>query len=402
MSGIQVLILVFLAIFLGNLMSYLIEDFQSDDDLSAYLAWIYGEIVFNLFTLRIFVPILLISQKQGFRQFMRSAVLELASEFKIDIGLQSSNTSRLMSATKSTTTTNLVRLEKTQGHKRPEEALLHYPTLGLEAPTKNEVKTQDQEDVPTQKTVPLNTVNVELQEPNDKPDLRNIKEEIETEPGMAQELLQSVDKGKGNGKGQSNFKKRKVMRQNHITDNNLEETKQEPECKEEKEKITRSALASRQALKKWRENTKQLQAGKIVEAKGQSNFKKGKVMRQKYISDDKPVEIKQEPECKEEEEKITRSALASRQALKKWRENTKQLQAGKIVEAKGQSNFKKGKVMRQKYISDDKPVEIKQEPECKEEEEKITRSALASRQALKKWRERTKQLQTRKNIEAKT
>ena len=334
MSGIQVLIMVFLAIFLGNLMSYLIEDFQSDDDLSAYLAWIYSEIVFNLFTLRIFVPILLISQKQGFRQFMKSAVLELASEFKIDIGLQSSNTSRLMSATKSTTTTNLVRLEKTQAHKRPEEALLHYPTHGLDAPTKNEVKTQDQEDVPTQKTVPLNTVNVELQETNDKPDLRNIKEEIETEPGMAQELLQSVDKEKGNGKGQSNFKKRKVMRQKHITDNEPKETKQEPECKKEKEKITKSALASRQALKKWRENTKQLQARKIVEAKGQSNFKKGKVMRQKYISDDKPVEIKQEPECKEEKEKIIRSALASRQALKKWRERTKQLQTRKNIEAK--------------------------------------------------------------------
>jgi hypothetical protein len=248
-------------------MSYLIEDFQSDDDLSAYLAWIYGEIVFNLFTLRVFVPILLISQKQGFRQFMRSAVLELASEFKIDIGLQSSNTSRLMSATKSTTTTNLVRLEKTQGHKRPEEALLHYPTLELEAPTKNEVKTQDQEDVPTQKTVPPNTVNVELQEPNDKPDLRNIKEEIETEPGMAQELLQSVDKGKGNGKGQSNFKKRKVMRQKHITDNKPEETKQEPECKKEDKKLTRSAPASRQAFKKWRERTKQLQTRKNIEAK---------------------------------------------------------------------------------------------------------------------------------------
>ena len=333
MSGIQLLILVFLAILLANLMSYLIEDFQSDDDLSAYLAWIYGEIVFNLFTLRIFVPILLISQKQGFRQFMRSAVLELASEFK-EIGLQSSNTSRLLSATKSTTTTNLVRLEKTQGHKRPEEVLLYHPTLGLEAPTKNEVKTQDQEDVPTQKTVPLNTVNVELQETNDKPDLRNIKEEIETEPGMAQELLQSVDKGKGNGKGQSNFKKRKVMRQEHITDNEPIETKQEPECKKEKEKITKSALASRQALKKWRENTKQLQAGKIVEAKGQSNFKKGKVMRQKYTLDDKPVKINQEPECKEEEEKIPRSALASRQALKKWRERTKQLQTRKNIEAK--------------------------------------------------------------------
>ena len=101
MSGIQLLIIVFLAIFLGNLTSYLIEDFQSDDDLSDYIAWIYGEIVFNIFTLRILMPILLISQKQGFRQFMKYAVLELISEFKIDIGLRSTNsrtnTSRLMS-----------------------------------------------------------------------------------------------------------------------------------------------------------------------------------------------------------------------------------------------------------------------------------------------------------------
>ena len=112
MSSIQVLIIVLLAIFLGNLTSYLIEDFQSDDDLSDYIAWIYGEIVFNIFTLRILLPIFFISQKQGFRQFMKSAVLELASEFKIDIGLQSSNTSRLTSATQSTTNTNLVMLEK--------------------------------------------------------------------------------------------------------------------------------------------------------------------------------------------------------------------------------------------------------------------------------------------------
>ena len=80
-------------------------------------------------------------------------------------------------------------------------------------------------------------------EPNDKPDLRNIKEEIETEPGMAQELLQSVTKGKG----QSNFKKGKVMSQKHITDNKPEETKQETGCREEDEKIARSALVSRQA-----------------------------------------------------------------------------------------------------------------------------------------------------------
>ena len=369
MSGIQLLILVFLAILLANLMSYLIEDFQSDDDLSAYIAWIYGEIVFNLFTLRIFVPILLISQKQGFRHFMKSAVLELASEFKIDIGLQSSNTSRFMSATQSTAT-----LEKTQGHKRHEEALLHYPKHGLDAPTKNEVKTQDQEDVPTQKTVPLNTVNMELQEPNDKLDLRYIKDEIETEPGMAQELLRSVSKGKGIGKGQSNFKKENVMRKKHITDvcldNVPEEINLEQECKKEDEKITRSALASRQAFKRWRENTKQ--AKKIVEARGQSNFKKGKVMRQKHITDKPPEEIKQELECKEEEEKITKSTLASRQALKKWMENTKQLHARKIEEAKGQSNFKKEEVMRQKHLTDNKPEEIKQEPECKEGDEKIT------------------------------
>ena len=73
------------------------------------------------------------------------------------------------------------------------------------------------------------------------------------------------------------------------------------------------------------ENTKQLHARKIEEAKGQSNFKKEKVMRQKHLTDNEPEEIKQEPECKEEEEKITRSALASMQALKRWREIRKQL-----------------------------------------------------------------------------
>ena len=59
-------------------------------------------------------------------------------------------------------------------------------------------------------------------------------------------------------------------------------------------------------------------------------------------------------------------------------ENTKQLHARKVEEAKGQSNFKKEEVMRQKHLTDNEPEEIKQEPECKEEEEKITRSALAS------------------------
>ena len=216
MSGIQVLIMVFLAIFLGNLMSYLIEDFQSDDDLSAYLAWIYSEIVFNLFTLRIFVPILLISQKQGFRQFMRSAVLELASEFKC---LQSRNSIRL-SGTQ--ITTNLLPLETIQGHKNHEEA-----THRLDALIKIEDGMQEQEDVKTQLTVVLNTVNFGL-EPFDKPDLKNIKatlmsplrikhksvdikEEIGNQPGM-------VIKGKGKGKGKSNFKKVNALSPKNISD----------------------------------------------------------------------------------------------------------------------------------------------------------------------------------------
>ena len=70
MSGIQVLIMVFLVIFLGNLMSYLIEDFQSDDDLSDYVAWLFCEIFFNIFIIRSFFH-WAISQKQGFRQFMK-------------------------------------------------------------------------------------------------------------------------------------------------------------------------------------------------------------------------------------------------------------------------------------------------------------------------------------------
>ena len=37
-----------------------------------------------------------------------------------------------------------------------------------------------------------------------------------------------------------------------------------------------------------------------------------------------------------------------------------------------------------------------------QENNNLTRSTLASRQASKKWREKTKQLQTRKNIGAKT
>ena len=218
-SGIQLLMLVFLGNFVGILTSYYIEDFQSDDDLSDYVAWLYCEIFFNIFILRIILPIWAISQKQGFRQFMKSAVLDLASDFKIDIGLQSSNTSRSMSPTKSNI--NVVMLEAT----------LQNTTLDLNALIKSEV--EEHEDVKIlQQTVPLNTVNVELQEANDKPDLKNIKEEIKKELEMNQEL-QSVAKGKGIGKGQSNFKKGKIPGQKHMSEDEPEEIKQEPRWKEE-------------------------------------------------------------------------------------------------------------------------------------------------------------------------
>ena len=48
--------------------------------------------------------------------------------------------------------------------------------------------------------------------------------------------------------------------------------------------------------------------------------------------------------------------------------------------------------------SEDKPEEIKEEPRLKEEDKKTARSALASRQALKKWKKRTKQLRVRKSV----
>ena len=244
MSGIQVFMFVFLAIFLGNMMSYLIEDFQSDDDLSDYVAWLYCEIFFNIFILRIILPIWAISQKQGFRQFMKFAVLELASDFKIDIGLQSSNTSRSMSPTKSNI--NVVMLEAT----------LQNTTLDLNALIKSEA--EEQENVKIQRqTVIRNTLNVELQEANDKPDLKNIKEEIKTELGTTQEPQSVAAKGKGKGKGQSNFKKGKISRQKGISENKPEEIKQESK-KEENKKI------SREALKKWKERTNQLRVRKSV------------------------------------------------------------------------------------------------------------------------------------------
>ena len=295
MSGIQLLMLVFLGIFLGNLMSYLIEDFQSDDDLSDHVAWLFCEIFFNIFILRSFFH-WAISQKQGFRQFMKSAVLQLASDFKIDIGIKSSNTSRLMSPTKSNrdmgtcphqvfaaTLTlsqpgeadyahpilcpnqvlkatgtpgniNVVTYEKS--HKRHEEGTLHNTTLGLNALIKSEVEEQDIVKI-QQQTVPLNTVNVELLEANDKPDLKNIKEEIKTELGTTQEPQSVAAKGKGKGKGQSNFKKGKISRQKGISENKPEEIKQESK-KEENKKI------SREALKKWKERTNQLRVRKSV------------------------------------------------------------------------------------------------------------------------------------------
>ena len=175
---------------------------------------------------------------------MKSAVLQLASDFKIDIGLQSSNTSRLISPTKSNI--NVVMLEAT----------LQNTTLDLNELIKNQVEEQEYVKM-QQQTVPLNTVNVELQEANDKPDLKNIKEEIRTELGTIQEL-QSVAKGKGKGKGQSNFKKGKISRQKHISEDKPEEIKQEPRWKEENKKI------SRQALKKWKERTRQLRVRKSV------------------------------------------------------------------------------------------------------------------------------------------
>ena len=165
-SGILLLIVVSLSMFLGNLMSYLIEDFQSDDDSSEYLVWIYVEIIFLI--MRIFIPTLIIYQNQGCRQFMKSSVNELASEFKC---LRSRNPSRLSTNTIS--------------------------------------------------TLVLNIMNIKLQEPSDKPDLKNIDEEIKNEQELAQEI-QSVIKGKGKGKGQSNFKKGKVMSPKYISEDKPE------------------------------------------------------------------------------------------------------------------------------------------------------------------------------------
>ena len=244
MSGIQTLFMVFLFVFLGNLVNHWIEDFQSDDDLSDYVVWIYAEIVYLM--LRIFLPTLVIYQNQGCRQFMKSAVSELASEFRC---LQSSR----LSHTQSTNT--LLTLETTQGHISHEEA-----TYRLDELNKIEDRTEEQEDAKSLQTVVLNTVNIELQEATNKPDLKNIKEEIEIESGVAQEMQSVIKgKGKGKGKGQSNFKEAKVLSPKHMSDDKPEGIKEKSRYKEEENKLTRSALASRRALKKWKERTKKLQ-----------------------------------------------------------------------------------------------------------------------------------------------
>ena len=150
-------------------------------------------------------------------------------------------------------------LETTQGHKSQEDG-----TLELNSLIKIGVETQEQEHLPTKQILPLNTEKVELQEPNDKHDLKNIKE-IKTELGVAQELQKvTKNKEKGKGKGQSNFKKEKFSRPKYISDNKPEGLKQEPSWKEEDKEITRSTLASRQAFKKWKERTKQLRVRKSV------------------------------------------------------------------------------------------------------------------------------------------
>jgi hypothetical protein len=150
-------------------------------------------------------------------------------------------------------------LETTEGHKSLENV-----TLELNSLIKIGVETQEQEHLPTKQILPLNTEKVELQEPNDKHDLKNIKE-IKTELEVAQELHKvATNKGKGKGKGQSNFKKEKFSRPKYISDNKPEGLKQEPRWIEEDKKITRSTIASRHAFKKWKERTKQLRVRKSV------------------------------------------------------------------------------------------------------------------------------------------
>ena len=171
---------------------------------------------------------------------------EFLSESNIGISLQRGNSSL-----------SIETLETTEGHNSLENV-----TLELNSLIKIGVETQEQENLPTKQILPLNTEKAEL--PNDKHDLKNIKE-IKTELGVAQELQKvTTNKGKGKGKGQSNFKKEKFSRPKYISDNKPEGLKQEPSWKEEDKEITRSTLASRHAYKKWKERTKQRRVRKSV------------------------------------------------------------------------------------------------------------------------------------------
>jgi hypothetical protein len=204
-------------------------------------------------------------------------------------------------------------LETTEGHKSLENV-----TLELNSLIKIRVETQEQENLPTKQILPLNTEKVELQEPNDKHDLKNIKK-FKTELGVAQELQKvTTNKGKGKGKGQSNFQKEIFSRPKYISDNKPEGLKQEPRWKEEDKKITRSAVASKRALEKWRrvlKKSKEVQAKKTLETNT-------------YV-------IEHEIVRKGTNQNESRSAVASKRALEKWRRvlnKSKDVQARKTLE----------------------------------------------------------------------
>ena len=216
----------------------------SSNQLEEYPAWMF------LFFQQVFVPmvVIIIIALKIILKFGKAMQRELFSESNIGISLQRGSWSYSAET-----------LETTQGYKSQENV-----TLELNSLSKIGVETQEQEHLPTKQILPLNTEKVELQEPNDEHDLKNIKE-IKTELGVAQELQKvATNKGKGKGKGQSNFKKEKFSRPKYILDNKPEGLKQEPRWMEEDKEITRSTLASRHAYKKWKERTKQLRVRKSV------------------------------------------------------------------------------------------------------------------------------------------
>ena len=226
---------------------------------------------------------------------------EFLSESNIGISLQRGNSSL-----------SIETLETTEGHNSLENV-----TLELNSLIKIGVETQEQENLPTKQILPLNTEKAEL--PNDKHDLKNIKE-IKTELGVAQELQKvTTNKGKGKGKGQSNFQKEIFSRPKYISDNKPEGLKQEPRWKEEDKKITRSAVASKRALEKWRrvlKKSKEVQARKTLETNNT------------YV-------IEHEIVRKATNHNESRSAVASKRALEKWRRvlnKSKEVQARKALE----------------------------------------------------------------------